>query len=118
DHDDFFDHTGIAGKEGSYPAFPVQRLRKGTRELSKTGGPQWVVIRWTTGMPNQAFNVHLHESILNNFNFDFVHDYFFQPENVKGQVYKPLRSPANKEPGTPIKQSDVAVKAKAEPGTI
>ena len=35
----------------------------------------------------------MHESILNNFNFKYVYDFFFDPQKVKGQAYKPLRSP-------------------------
>ena len=49
------------------------------------------------GKPNQPYNIHLHESILNNFNFDYVYNFFFDPEKVKGQSYKPLRSPSYKE---------------------
>ena len=39
------------------------------------------------GMANAAILIiHLHESILNNFNFDYVYNYFFNPEKVKGQI--------------------------------
>ena len=48
-------------------------------------------------MPNQAFNMHLHESVLNNFNFDYVYNYFFDPEKLKSRNYQPLRSPSFKE---------------------
>jgi len=34
---------------------------------------------------------------MNNFNFKYAYDYFFDPEKVKGQPYKPLRSPTYKE---------------------
>ena len=34
---------------------------------------------------------------MNNFNFKYAYDYFFNPEKVKGQPYKPLRSPGYKE---------------------
>jgi len=45
------------------------------------------------GMPNEAYNIHLHKSILDNFNFDYLYNFFFDPEKVKGQVYKPLHDP-------------------------
>jgi hypothetical protein len=48
-------------------------------------------------MQTQPYFVHLHESIINNFNFDYVYNYFFDPEKVKGQPYKPLRSPGYQE---------------------
>jgi hypothetical protein len=97
DMNDLFDNKDIYGKEGTYSTFPVLKVKKAVRELCKTDQPQWLVIRWTQGMPNEAFNIHLHESILNNFNFAYVYNYFFNPEKVKGQTYKPLRSPIFRE---------------------
>ena len=96
-YDDMFDNQDINGKQGVYNTFPILKVNKTARELCKTDQPQWIVIRWTMGMPNAAFNLHLHESILNNFNFEYVYNYFFNPEKVKGQIYKPLRSPTIKE---------------------
>ncbi len=96
DHEDFFDNKDMYGKEGVHTTFPIMKVKKEARELCKTGGPQWLVVRWTTGMPNSKFNAHMHESILNNFNFEYAFNYFFDPEKVKGQPYKPLRSPAAK----------------------
>ena len=96
-YDDMFDNKDIYGKGGVHTTFPILRVRKPALDLCKTDQPQWLVIRWTMGMPNQAFNLHLHESIMNNFNFKYAYDYFFNPEKVKGQPYKPLRSPTYKE---------------------
>lgn len=89
--DDFFENSGT---QDGYYSFPIQKVKKEALELCRNGGPQWIVIRWSMGMPNKAFNIHLHESILNNFNFEYVDNYFFHPEKVKGQQYKPRRSPA------------------------
>ncbi len=94
---DMFDNRDIYGKEGINTTFPILKVKKTARELCKTDQPQWLVIRWTMSMPNQQYNIHLHESVLNNFNFEYAYDYFFNPEKVKGQTYKPLRSPSFKE---------------------
>ena len=94
---DMFDNKDIYGKEGINTTFPILKVKKSTLELCKTDQPQWLVIRWTMSMPNQPYNVHLHESILNNCNFDYVYNFFFDSEKVKGQSYKPLRSPSYKE---------------------
>ena len=96
-YDDMFDNKDIYGKEGIYTTFPILKVKKAAMALCETDQPQWLVIRWTMGMPNEPFNNHLHESILNNFNFDYVYKFFFDPEKVKGQTYKPLRSPSFKE---------------------
>ncbi|MBC7866648.1 MAG: hypothetical protein H7X88_03850 [Gloeobacteraceae cyanobacterium ES-bin-316] len=90
-YNDMFDNKDIQ------TTFPILKVKKTARELSKTDLPQWLVIRWSWGMENQPYYLHLHESILNNFNFDYVYKFFFEPEKVKGQAYKPLRSPSLKE---------------------
>jgi hypothetical protein len=95
--DDLFDNRDIYGKEGVYTTFPVFKVKKTAVALCKTDQPQWLVIRWTMSMPNEPYNHYLHKSILNNFNFDYVFNFFFYPEKVKGQPYKPLHSPVVKE---------------------
>ncbi len=90
-YDDLFD------KKETQATFPILKVKKAEFELCKTDQPQWLVIRWEWGMENQPYYLHFHESILNNFNFDYVYNYFFNPEKVKGQTYKPLRSPSFKE---------------------
>lgn len=97
DYNDMFDNKDIYGKEGIHTTFPILKVIKTTLELCKTDQPQWLVIRWTMSMPNESYNNFLHKSILNNFNFDYVYNFFFDPEKVKGQPYKPLRSPVYEE---------------------
>ncbi len=92
---DIFDNKDIYGKEGATPTFPILKVKKTALALCKTDQPQWLVIRWTMGMPNASFNKYLHESIVNNFNFDYVYNYFFGKKNVT-EVYKPLRLPTRK----------------------
>jgi hypothetical protein len=65
-------------------------------ELCKKDKPQWINITWH-GDINTPVGKHQHESIINNFNFEYVYNFFFNPEKVMGQVYKPLHSPSLKE---------------------
>lgn len=109
-YDDMFDTKDIYGNEGTGATFPILKVKQATRELCKTNQPQWLVIRWTMSMPNQQYNIHLHESVLNNFNFEYANDYFFNPEKVKGQPYKPLRSPSFKEAVTVTEASEASKK--------
>jgi len=90
-YDDIFD------KKETQATFAILKVKQSALELCKTDPPQWLVIRWTWGMENQAYFLHFHESILNNFNFDYAYNYFFEPEKIKGQAYKPQRSPSFKE---------------------
>ena len=92
---DIFDNKDIYGKEGTTPTFPILKVKKTALALCKTNQPQWLVVRWTMGMPNASFNKHLHESIMNNFNFDFVYNYFFGTNKVT-EGYRPLRLPVDK----------------------
>lgn len=91
---DLFDNKDIYGKEET-PTFPILKVKKTALALCKTDQPQWLVIRWTMGMPNASFNKYLHESIITNFNFDYVYNYFFGKNNF-AEVYKPLRQPIGK----------------------
>jgi hypothetical protein len=109
-----FENKDIYGKEGPSATFPILKVKKAALALYKTDQPQWLVIRWTMGMPNEPYNIHLHQSILNNFNFEYAYNYFFNPEKVKGQVYKPLRSPTYKDPVVVTEASDAAKKNAAD----
>jgi hypothetical protein len=113
-YDDMFDTKDIYGKEGTEATFPILKVKQATRELCKTDQPQWLVIRWDLGMERQPYFLHLHESILNNFNFDFVYNYFFNPEKIKGQTYKPLRSPSFKETAVIKEASETSKKMTAD----
>lgn len=75
-----------------WSSFPVLRVKKTAIEACKTDNPQWIAIYWSLNMSNKDAYVHMMESILNNFNFKYVHDYFFGNDKVI-EPYKPLRSP-------------------------
>lgn len=91
---DIFDNKDIYGKEGTTPTFPILKVKKASLALCKTDQPQWLVVRWTMGMPNESFNRYLHESIMGNFNFDYVYNYFFGTNRVT-ESYKPLKLPGS-----------------------
>lgn len=95
EHEDFFDNKDSNGKPDVLTTFPIMKVKKSAKELSKTDTPQWLVVRWTMGMPNEKFNIHMHQSIMNNFNFGYLYNFFYRPEKVKGQAYKPLINPFN-----------------------
>ena len=93
---DPFSNDYLSGTESTSGRMPVYKVDPDMAELCKKDKPQWVIIGWTW-LPNDPLEKHLHESIINNFNFDYVYNFFFDPEKVKGQQYKPLRSPLYKE---------------------
>ncbi|MEO6286304.1 MAG: hypothetical protein ABIN80_26195 [Dyadobacter sp.] len=66
--------------------YPVFKISKELADKCANGQPQWIAIYWEP-------LVHLHKSILTNFNFDYVYNYFFDPGKVAGVAYKPLNNP-------------------------
>jgi hypothetical protein len=86
-------------------------------ELSKTDAPQWIVMYWTAHL-NDPISLSLHEAILNNVDFQYIYDYFFDPAKVKGQPYKPLRSPSFTETVVASKPSATAAKNAADPAVV
>jgi hypothetical protein len=84
------------GSGGSANKFVIYKVDPEMAELCKKDQPQWIMMSWDWS-PNDPAEKNMHESIINNFNFEYVYNFFFAPEKVKGQAYKPLRSPFIKE---------------------
>jgi hypothetical protein len=90
---DMFTRSKIEESPYSVPkVFPVYTLAANTYELCKKNQPQWILVTWSW-FTGDVGELYMHESIINNFNFDYVYNFFFEPEKIKGQPYKPLRSP-------------------------
>ena len=89
---DVFSNGSVTDPESTSGRMPVYKVDPAMAELCKKDKPQWILVSWWWS-PNDPVEKHLHESIINNFNFDYVYKFFFDPEKVKGQPYKPLRSP-------------------------
>jgi hypothetical protein len=105
------------GSGGSRIQLPIYKIDPAIANLCKTDQPQWIVISWTTFI-NDAIGKDFYESILNNFNFDYVYNFFFNPEKVKGQVYKPLRSPLFNEAVAVNKVSEAGKENSADQNTF
>ena len=95
---------------------PVYKVDPDLQLRSKTDQPQWLTIRWLMGTMDEPAFKHMHDSIVNNFNFDYVYDYFFAPEKVRGKAYAPRRDPAFEEKPVAQAPSAKAAKARQEAG--
>ena len=73
--------------------YPVYRVKPGVQKLCKTDNPQWISISWDGGTLDEPAFRHMHESIIQNFNFGYLYNYFFDSEKVKGVDYSPLNKP-------------------------
>jgi hypothetical protein len=102
------------GNGGTAMRLPVYTIDPRLAELCKTDAPQWIVMSWTAQL-NQPVSRSLHEAILNNVNVEYIYNYFFDPGKVKGQPYKPLRSPSFIEPAGVAEPSEATRKNAADP---
>ena len=102
------------GSGGSTTRLIVYAIDPKMMELSKTDAPQWILISWTAHL-NDPISLSLHQAMQNNFNVQYLYDYFFDPDKVKGQPYKPLRSPSAVEVVASGTLSEAATKSAADP---
>lgn len=85
--EDFF----VEGKPQYGKGFAVYKYDTEAIQKSKLDKPLWVTISWEPQKPGSLpKGLFLHQAMLNHFNFEFVYDYFFNPEKVKGKIYQPL----------------------------
>ncbi|WP_338876283.1 hypothetical protein WBJ53_11600 [Spirosoma sp. SC4-14] len=60
-------------------------------EKCKTDQPQWIAIRFPYATKENGRKEHeLYRAISEHFNFEYVYNYFFDPDKVKGQPYRPV----------------------------
>jgi hypothetical protein len=94
------------GNGGMAFTYPIYTIDPAMYELCKGDRPQWILASWYWA-PNNPKEKRMHESIINNFAFDYVYNFFFAPEKVKGQPYKPRRSPSGGEAVVATEASEV-----------
>lgn len=57
----------------------------------QTDQPQWIAIHFPYATKEDGRKTYeLYRAISEHFNFEYVYNYFFDPEKVKGQPYKPV----------------------------
>jgi hypothetical protein len=107
----------FAGGGGTSKRLPIYTIDPRVVELCKTDAPQWIVMYWTADL-NDPISLSLHNAIINNVDFQYICDYFFDPATVKGQPYQPLRSPSFTETVVAGKASEAAAKNAADPAVV
>lgn len=93
--------------------FPVYKFAPGIVEQSKQDKPLWIRVTWSWQLADERTR-HMHESIINNFNFQYLYDFFYEPEKVKDKAYQPLHAPFIKETAVITERSATAKKAAAD----
>jgi hypothetical protein len=98
------------------PGYAVYRYTKEAVENSKKDKPLWVEITWPVEKPGaRVKSYEVHKAMLRYFNFDYVYDYFFNPEKVKGVAYTPSNAAEQKEQIQRLGKHYVVAENKAMP---
>lgn len=75
----------------------IYTYEEGVLQKSKQDQPLWICISWKpTDIQYQPYEREIHHSMVNHFNFDYVHDYFFRPESIKNKPYTILNADVQK----------------------
>jgi hypothetical protein len=110
---DVFSNGSLTDTESTLGRMPIYKVDPTMAELCKKDKPQWILISWEY-WPGDPIEKQQHEAIINNFNFEYVHNFFFDPEKVKGRPYKPLRSPTYQEAVVVTEASEATKKNTAD----
>lgn len=78
------------GNGGSRTRLTVYTISPAAIAAARTDQPQWITVAWTA-QPTDPASRHLHDAVVNQFDFEYVRDYFFNPEKVKGRPYAPRK---------------------------
>lgn len=98
------------------PGYPVYRYSKEAIENSKKDKPLWVEITWPVQKPGTRVKAYeVHKAMLRYFNYDYVYDYFFNPEKVKGVAYTPSNADEQKAQIQRLRKHYTAVENKPLP---
>jgi len=78
-------------EETSKQYFPVYKIEAAVLEKCKTEQPQWIAISFPYETKEDGNKLYeMYRSLTEHFNYQYVQDYFFNPEKVKGIAYKPV----------------------------
>lgn len=87
---DFYGDIDPFHKDISGSLFPVYKIPQDVLEKCKTEKPQWIAVWFyyqTKENGNQLYEMY--RSMTENINYDYIYNYFYDPEKVKGIAYTP-----------------------------
>jgi hypothetical protein len=95
---DFHGDTDPFRKSISDPVHPVYKIPKDVIEKCKTDKPQWIAAYCyyeNEERGNQLYEMY--RSFTEHINYEYIYNYFFDPEKVKGKPYTPSNETQLKE---------------------
>jgi len=91
---DFYGDIDPFQKDITGSVFPVFKIPKDIMDKCKTEQPQWIAVWFyhqTKEKGNQLYE--LYRSMTENINYDYIYNYFFNPQKVKGIAYTAANEP-------------------------
>ncbi len=93
--DDIFDTEEF--RKRKLNTYGIYTYEEGVLEKSRQAAPLWICISWIPTNQNIApYAREIHRSMITHFNFDYVYNYFFNPEIVKNKPYQILNGDIQK----------------------
>ncbi len=86
---DLFNGQDLTDAEPNTALYPIYKIDPQMAIHCKEDKPQWIIISWSYYVYD-PIEQHQQDAILQHFNFGYVYNFFFNPEKVKGQPYKPV----------------------------
>lgn len=91
--DEYYDPTNISnGNKNKAEIYELYQLSAETIALMKKDKLLWLNIT-IRRCPSYLTMYDFYQSFCKNFNFEYVYNYFFEPDNVKNIAYTPLYTP-------------------------
>jgi hypothetical protein len=70
--------------------YTVYQYTKELLEKCRTDKPQWITISFPFIAKDRGNQLlEMYKAMSENFNYEYVYNYFFNPEKIKGLAYKP-----------------------------
>lgn len=70
--------------------YPLYKLTAEVLEKCKAAEPQWITVSLPFQTQENGNQLHeMYTAITENINYDYIYNYFFNPEKIKGMLYKP-----------------------------
>lgn len=77
--------------------YGIYTYEDGVLQKSKQDQPLWICISWKPAdIQYDPYEREIHRSMITHFNFDYVYDYFFNPQKVQQRVYTILNEDTQK----------------------
>ena len=88
----FYSAEGVFSSESSQrdPSYPIYKIKEEVMLKGRTDQPNWIAVWFPFQSEEDGTKEYeMYRAMTENVNYDYIYNYFFEPEKVKGMAYKP-----------------------------